>query len=65
VLTRRKTKAISITNIIDSTNYKASTNYSSTSLGSSNYLELIKRNLKAYSNNLKVSTRATTRDLDI
>jgi hypothetical protein len=64
VLTRRKTKAVSITNIIDSTNYEASTNRSSTSLGSSDCLELIRRNLKAYSNNLEVSTRAAARDLD-
>jgi hypothetical protein len=63
VLTKRKTKAIPVTNIANYINNKASIDSSSTGLLSSYCLQLVRRNLKAYSCGLKRLARTTIRNL--
>jgi hypothetical protein len=63
VLTKRKTKAIPVTNVANCINNKASIDSSSIGLLSSYCLQLVRRNLKAYSCRLKRLARTTIRNL--
>jgi hypothetical protein len=63
VLTKRKTKAISVTDIANYINDEASIDSSSTGLLGSYRLQPVRRDLKAYSRRLKRLARTTIRNL--